>query len=322
MSVCLRTRQPRVRRVARRAIGALSLLALTFGGGAAARAATVTLTLASPQAGTVVSPGATIAWTISAGVSSGDNFGLALVLVDLVQDPGNPSTMDLPPASGVPPAMELFSRPLGFSNPGPGGVGTGYVGLARGAPGALNLVQIGGAINTFGVAGAGIGLSTTVPVGVGQGAPVVIAEGVLFAPLTPGNYALQLQNATASTLHAVAAAPQHSDVRAAQVDLAAGSIAFLVTGAMLFRRGDCNGDAAFNIADAITVLTYLFSAPAITPPCFDACDAGDDGALDIADGVGILSALFSGAPPLPAPGFTCGADPSADALGCASSPAC
>ena len=50
-------------------------------------------------------------WTITATVSSGDNLGLALIYVDLVQDAGNPETFDLPPAPEVPPLMEGFSRP-------------------------------------------------------------------------------------------------------------------------------------------------------------------------------------------------------------------
>lgn len=84
-----------------------------------------------------------------------------------------------------------------------------------------------------------------------------------------------------------------------------------------FVRGECNGDTSFNIADAITLLGFLF--PSGSPPslgCRDACDANDDGGLDIADAVAMLGALFgSPATPLPPPA-TCGVDPAPDALDC------
>lgn len=91
-----------------------------------------------------------------------------------------------------------------------------------------------------------------------------------------------------------------------------------------FRRGDCNGDLATNIADAIFLLSVLFPAPPGPVPsigCADACDGNDDGASNIADVITILGALFGGIP-LPAPTGACGADPSADALGCDVPPAC
>lgn len=89
-----------------------------------------------------------------------------------------------------------------------------------------------------------------------------------------------------------------------------------------FGRGDCNSDATFNIADAVAGLGILFAGdPA--PTCVDACDANDDGAFDIGDMIYILANLFSGgaAIPAPAPG-TCGVDPTADGLDCASFSPC
>lgn len=84
-----------------------------------------------------------------------------------------------------------------------------------------------------------------------------------------------------------------------------------------FVRGDCNVDAAFNIADPISILSYLF--PGVGGPpvlaCQDACDCNDDGMLNIADAICQLSGLFGNPtvpPPSPYPG--CGVDPGADAL--------
>ncbi|MGE3164085.1 MAG: FG-GAP-like repeat-containing protein [Planctomycetota bacterium] len=84
-----------------------------------------------------------------------------------------------------------------------------------------------------------------------------------------------------------------------------------------FRRGDANGDATFNLADAVFTLSHLFGTSAPAPACADAADSNDDGAINIADPIHTLNALFtSGAlPTLPGPTM-CGSDPTPDALGC------
>jgi hypothetical protein len=56
--------------------------------------------------------------------------------------------------------------------------------------------------------------------------------------------------------------------------------------------GDVNTDEAINIADAISILGYLFARQA-APVCAKAADANDDDKLDIADAVKILGYLFS-----------------------------
>lgn len=96
-----------------------------------------------------------------------------------------------------------------------------------------------------------------------------------------------------------------------------------------FRRGDCNDDGTFNIADAVFFLSTLFPPPGGPVPvagCVDACDANDDGSLNIADAVTALAELFpgpGGPAPLPAPGSQmCGIDPTADALDCMSTLNC
>jgi hypothetical protein len=87
-----------------------------------------------------------------------------------------------------------------------------------------------------------------------------------------------------------------------------------------FKRGDCNSDGGFNIADPIFHLGALFpTGTPNLPVCNDACDANDDGGLNIADPIAMLGVLFpstSPPPTMPAPGLTCGDDPTADALTC------
>ncbi|MFN0059333.1 MAG: hypothetical protein ACKVX7_12835 [Planctomycetota bacterium] len=103
--------------------------------------------------------------------------------------------------------------------------------------------------------------------------------------------------------------------------LAAAYIAALApggTGAGDFRRGDANGDAVFNIADAIFLLSSLFLLGSPPPTCEDSADVNDDGVINIADPIAALSSLFvSGSPPPPAPFPNCGSDPtSGDPLFC------
>ena len=89
-----------------------------------------------------------------------------------------------------------------------------------------------------------------------------------------------------------------------------------------FGRGDCNADGSFNIADAIFLLAALFSGGQ-AGTCTDSCDSNDDGSVNIADAIFALAALFSGgaSPASPSPG-TCGEDPTADSIDCASFAPC
>lgn len=84
-----------------------------------------------------------------------------------------------------------------------------------------------------------------------------------------------------------------------------------------FRRGDCNGDGGFDIADVIKTLDLLFNGDQVQ--CSDACDGNDDGMLDIADAIAKLDNLFGPGAPLPAP-EACGVDPTIDSLGCIATP--
>jgi len=92
--------------------------------------------------------------------------------------------------------------------------------------------------------------------------------------------------------------------------------------AVEFRRADCNADGQTDIADAISVLNYLFGAGG-EPPCRDACDINDDGTLDISDAISSLADLFDPTfPPVPPPHPGCGADPTSDGLNCSTFPPC
>ncbi|MCA8960152.1 MAG: VCBS repeat-containing protein [Planctomycetes bacterium] len=90
-----------------------------------------------------------------------------------------------------------------------------------------------------------------------------------------------------------------------------------------FVRGNVNGDLMVDISDAVYALASLFITGSDAPACVDSADVNDDGTFDISDAVYLLAHLFipgASAPPAPFP--ACGVDPTADALDCASFPAC
>ncbi len=85
-----------------------------------------------------------------------------------------------------------------------------------------------------------------------------------------------------------------------------------------FRRGDVNCNGFVSAVDGYELGQSLF-VPGYTLPCScdDALDANDTGSFDAADMVFILSYTLIGGTPPPAPGpLRCGADPTADPLGC------
>ncbi len=88
----------------------------------------------------------------------------------------------------------------------------------------------------------------------------------------------------------------------------------------VFTRGDVNDDGELDIADAVAVLDFLFGAGG-TLACHDAADGNDDGGVDVADAVTALDWLFGGGVLLPEPS-SCGEDPTADTLDCASYTSC
>lgn len=87
-------------------------------------------------------------------------------------------------------------------------------------------------------------------------------------------------------------------------------------------RGDVTGDGEVHLDDPIFLAAYLMKR-GDTPSCLNAGDANDDGRLNLADVILILNYLFSYTRPPPAAPFPdCGEDPTLDALGCATYPAC
>ena len=265
----------------------ISLAVLALGCVATALAVpTATLSLTSPQNGGTVQPGATIDWTISVLVSSGDNNGLALISVDLVQDVNNPAPIILPPASGVPVSMANFARPLGIANPDENGI-PGYCGVQRPFTGdAKNLIQIGGGQNTFGQAlppGTGIGESATVIYGVGQGTPQVVASGSFAAPQTPGTYAFRLANGLANVLD-LNSPPSFAKVVAATVVLPA-DLTFTVQLGPVLCPGDTNCDGEITFADIDNFVEALSGEENWTHwPCpWLNADCNSDGDVTFAD---------------------------------------
>jgi len=74
-----------------------------------------------------------------------------------------------------------------------------------------------------------------------------------------------------------------------------------------FVRGNCNGDQAVDISDAVTILFYLFLGES-EPRCLQGCDVNANAQVSIDDAIGLLRYLFSadGFPiPAPAPGSDC-----------------
>jgi hypothetical protein len=74
----------------------------------------------------------------------------------------------------------------------------------------------------------------------------------------------------------------------------------------LFARGDANDDGSIDIADAVSVLLYLFAGSAVVEK--SASDIDGNGSLEVTDSIYLLQYLFTGGPapppPFPEPGLT------------------
>ena len=217
---------------------------------ASATAATVTLTLDSPDHETIVQPGDIINWSISFSVSTGDNAGLAFISVDLVQAGTNPTGYCMELGDYVPEEMVNFSRPYGISNRGEQTHWTGYVGTREDAlTGGCNLEQIGGAQNTFSEPSELMGWNTDPDTDVGQGAnPQLLLEGVFEAPNSRGAYILSLGNLVANVLDEYDSQNERWEVVEASVQYSQQNISFIVC------PGDTNGDGSVDMSDLAAVL--------------------------------------------------------------------
>lgn len=251
----------------------------------------VTFSLSSSRSGMTVAPGAAIDWTIAFSVSAGDNLGAGLVSVDLQQQPTNPLLFDLPIAAYIPLEMANFNRPAGLCNPGEGGSPSGYFGLRRGPAGARNLVQIGGAQNTFGqafLAGAGVGENANVMVGVGQSGPQVLASGSFAAPASCGQYSFTLANPIASVILAHNNPPAISLVARAVTNLSPLTISFTVA-----LTGDLNLDAHVDIVDLTQLLAGFGTTSGAT---LAQGDVTGDGAVNLEDLTMLLASFGATCP--------------------------
>lgn len=208
----------------------------------------VTVNLTSPDL--AVSVGDPINWTITVDVAATGNVGLALISVDLVQDPGNPELIDIPQADAAPAAMFKFVRPDGISNPGPGG-NDGYQGTPVGTPGEQNLLQIGGAQNTFGAAGTTMGLIFDPDQNIGHTTQIV-ATGTIIAPSTEGDYTFSLANIVANVMDTYNAPPAFSPVSAGNIQAGNTSIVVTVSDTVL---GDLDGDGCVGFDDLNILLS-------------------------------------------------------------------
>lgn len=83
-----------------------------------------------------------------------------------------------------------------------------------------------------------------------------------------------------------------------------------------FLRGDANADDTRNLADAIFILSHLFTNGE-DPTCLDTADVNDDGGINLADAIQLLSYMFSqDVNTLDEPFEICGPDPTEDDLDC------
>ncbi len=212
---------------------------------ATSAAGKVFFSLRSPSAGQEVPPGARVDWTVSLRVT-GPNQGLALFSADLRQDTANPELFDLPPAAGAPAPMAAFDRPLGFTNPAADPWSSAYGGLSRRLDGShRDLLQMGGAQNTFGVPGPCLGPAADLCQGqatevvwlVGRRGGVLAATGSFVLPATPGLYTFYLDAARANVLTGLSAGAGVG-VRAARVDLEEAWFQVRVAGPLAGAEGE------------------------------------------------------------------------------------
>ena len=133
--------------------------------------------------------------------------------------------------------MRAFDFPDGFANLGNNLLKSGFGGTQTGLEGEKNLLQIGGAQNTFGRAPADLGPNgevrrgqdVDVDLGVGQGVNgQLFATGNFRVPSVPGTYVFRASNLIANVIEQKDPAPLASLVRAADTLFINDTITFTV----------------------------------------------------------------------------------------------
>ena len=170
-----------------------------------------------------VSPGTTVNYQVVGELTDLLNEGLAGVVFDLSFDGGALGQADAPTGGN----MLHFDDPMGLSNP------AGFGGTVVSG----DLVQVGGAQNTFNNAFTPE-LSGAVMTGVAWlGSPEVLVTGSLKAPLVPGTYTLSLTNLLANEIRQGETGSPHWVVDEA----AAGTIDDLTITVLEVFSGDVTG---------------------------------------------------------------------------------
>lgn len=216
-----------------------------------------TIGLTSAHNDTLVNPGQTIEWSVVASIAPGTHRGLAGFGFDLVQSSG-PAGILLEPADVVPAAMSSFRRPAGLASAGVGGIGDGFPGtVVANAFGGADLVSIGGAQNSFGVAlptTAGFATVATVVPDLAID-PVVqpVASGHFLAPTRVGSYELVIGRVAAAAFATVGAPPAVSVTTPCRI-ISVGSVRFVIV-----CRADFNGDGAVTLQDLFDFLAAYFA---------------------------------------------------------------
>jgi hypothetical protein len=116
-----------------------------------------------------------------------------------------------------------------------------------------------------------------------------------------------------SRLDGVSAVTVTDSIRGSQTT--AGNLAIELPASDRFLRGDVNADGRRSVADVVAWLG-VFQDLADATPCADAGDVNDSGRIDLADAVTLLEFIFRVGPAYGIPFFGCERDVTADDLDC------